>query len=191
MQKICRVLQKICRYCRKSAGIAENLQVLQKICRCCRKSAGIAENLQSGPLRDRRRVFRVKWGQPRCARAAPKSAETPPSFGRARKISNPLPRDVRSEGDRGYPPSRDVTPKHVTPLYLRERVTPSPRHCPTWRGVSPSRDVTPKHVTPLYLRERVTPSPRHCPTCLADKVYGCWVWGRKCPLFKTSVSSAN
>ena len=62
------MLQKICRYCRKSAecwrkssviaenlqSVAGNLQVLQKICRycrktaeCCRKSAGIAENLQS------------------------------------------------------------------------------------------------------------------------------------------------
>ena len=49
----CRVLQKICKYCRKSVGIAEKLQsvadvlrvlqkicrVLQKICRYCRKSA--------------------------------------------------------------------------------------------------------------------------------------------------------
>ena len=55
------VLQKIHRYCRKSAGVVENPQVLQKICRglqkiCrvlqkiyryCRKSAGTAENLQS------------------------------------------------------------------------------------------------------------------------------------------------
>ena len=35
LQKICRVFQKICMYCKKSAGVE-----------CCRKSAGIAENLQ-------------------------------------------------------------------------------------------------------------------------------------------------